>query len=115
MSSILELKAQLAVLQSMKAESEDDAAIAAFTTRIASIEVAVAELVSNLPMEIAPTTVSQNSLSEEKQIHLARVKEPEKPMFSGTSLLTVMSLLQTSAKINVKNDEIIFPAKGKLY
>ena len=117
MSSIAELKSQLALLQSMIAESEDDAVIAIYTTKIASIKFAVAELFLNSPMEIAPTAVQQTPVSEQKQVQLAKAKEPEKPMFSGTSqneVTTVISLLQTSAKVNLNNDEVICSAKGKL-
>ena len=116
MSSIAELKVQLAVLQSMIAESEDDVATAVYTTKIASIKVAVAELVLNSPMEITPTVVPQTPVSEGKKSQLARAKEPEKTMLSGTSpneVTTVISLLQTSAKVNPNNDEVISPAKGK--
>ena len=117
MSSIADLKAQLALLQSLIEESDDDAAIAIYTTKIASIKCAIAELVSNSPMEIAPKAVPQTPLLKEKQVQLAKAKEPEKPMFPGTSqneVPTVISLPQTSAKVNLNNDEVISPAKGKL-
>ena len=67
MSSIAELKGQLALLQSMIAESEDDVAIAVYTTKITSIEFAIEELVLNSPLEIAPTGVPQTPVSEQKQ------------------------------------------------
>ena len=115
MSSIAELNAQLALLQSMIAESEDDVAKAVYTTKIASITFAVEELILNSPKEIAPTAVPQTPVSEEKTVQLARAKEPEKPMFSGSSpneVTTVISLLQTSAKVNLNNDEVISSTKG---
>ena len=118
MSSILELKAQLAVLQSMILESaEDDVAIAVYTTKITSIEFAIEELVLNSPLKIAPTGVPQTPVSEQKQVQLAKAKEPEKPMFSGTrpnEVTTGISVLRTSEKVNLNNDEVNSPAKGKL-
>ena len=117
MSSIDGLKSQLALLQSMIAESEDDAAIAIYTTKIASMKCAVAELVLNSPREIAPTAVPQNPLSEENQVQLGKANEAKKPMSPGTSQnedTLVISLLQTSAKVNLNNDEVISPVKGKL-
>ena len=116
MSSIAELKAQLALLQSMIAESEDDVAIAVYTTKIASIKCAVAKRVLNSPTEIAPTVMPETSLSKEKQVQLAHAKVPQKPMFSGTcqnEVPTVISLPQTSAEVNL-NNQVISPAKGKL-
>ena len=72
MSSIADLNVQLAHLQSMVAESEDDAEIAIYTTKIASIKIAVAELVANSTLEIAPTAVPRTPLLDEKQVQLAK-------------------------------------------
>ena len=69
-------------------------------------------------MEIARTEVPQTPLFDEKHVSLASTRETEEPMFSCTrqnEVTTGISLLQTSAKENLNNDEVISPARGKLY
>lgn len=118
MTTIIELKAQISILETLKTDSSDSNQQVELKARIMDIKLAIAELAMNAPLATAIVENPQAQVLDYKKIQLTTAQVAGIPKFSGTSPDEVSSFItrlkQLKSSCHLDDDEVILHAQGKL-